>query len=99
MRRPIPILAAAVVITILAAVAATGLNTSFDLKDFLPRGSETADSVELLEENFDGGASTMTVLIESDLNTVRTVRNLHDFQQVLANPQTRPAGIAGPPLA
>ena len=98
-RRPIPILAGALVITILAAVAATGLNTSFDLKDFLPRGSETADSVELLEENFDGGASTMTVLIESDLNTVRTVRNLHDFQQVLANPQTRPAGIAGPPIA
>ena len=98
-RRPIPILAGALVVTILAAVAATGLNTSFDLKDFLPRGSETADSVELLEENFDGGESTMTVLIESDLNTVRTVRNLHDFQQVLANPQTRPAGIAGPPIA
>ena len=98
-RRPIPTLAGALAVTILAAVAAFHVNTAIAINDFVPRGSDSARSIELLQENFDGGASMMTVLVESDINTVRTVRNLHDFQHALADPATRPAGVAGPPIA
>ncbi len=97
-RRPLPILGGAIVVLILAAVATTGLDTTFALKDFVPRGSDTERDIEFLEENFDGGASTMTILIEDDLDTVRTVRDLFDFYTTLADPQRRPDGVVGPPV-
>ena len=97
-RRPLPILGGAIVVTILAAIAATGLDTTFALKDFVPRGSDTERDIGFLEENFDGGASTMTILIEDDLDTVRTVRDLFDFYTTLADPQRRPEGVVGPPV-
>ncbi len=98
-RRPLPILGGAIIVTVLAAIAATGLDTTFALKDFVPRGSDTEKDIEFLEENFDGGAATMTVLIEADLDTVRTLRDLFDFYTILADPRKRPAGIVGPPVA
>ena len=98
-RRPLPILGGAIILTVLAALAATGLDTTFALKDFVPRGSDTEKDIEFLEENFDGGAATMTILIEADLDTVRTLRDLFDFYSILADPQKRPAGVVGPPLA
>ena len=98
-RRPLPILGGAIVVTILAAVAATGLDTTFSLRDFVPRGSDTEKNIEFLDENFGGGASTMTILVEADLDTVRTLRDLFDFYTTLADPLRRPDGIVGPPLA
>ena len=98
-RRPLPILGGAIVVMILAAVATTSLDTTFALKDFVPRGSDTERDIEFLEENFDGGAATMTILIEDDLDTVRTVRDLFDFHTALSDPQRRPQGVIGPPVA
>ncbi len=98
-RRPLPILGGAIVVTILAAIAATGLDTTFSLKDFVPRGSDTEKNIEFLDENFDGGASTMTILVEAELDTVRTLRDLFDFYTTLADPLRRPEGIVGPPGA
>ena len=98
-RRPLPILGGAIVVTILAAIAAIGLNTTFALKDFVPKGSQTEKNIEFLEQNFNGGASTMTILVEADLDTVRTLRDLFDFYTTLADPRRRPQGVAGPPSA
>lgn len=98
-RRPLPILAVAAAATILAGLAAAGLDTTFTPKDFVPRGSDTARSIDFLEENFDGGAATMTILIEDDLGAARTVRDLFDLHGALADPQRRPAGVVGPPEA
>ena len=98
-RRPLPILGGAIVVTVLAAIAAIGLDSSFALKDFVPRGSETEKNIEFLEQNFNGGASTMTILIEADLDTVRTLRDLFDFYTTLTDPRRRPEGVAGPPSA
>ena len=96
-RRPLPILGGAVALTILAGLGAAGLDTTFSLKDFVPRGSDTERDLEFLEENFDGGAATMTILVEADLVTVRTLRDLFDFHTTLADPLRRPAGVVGPP--
>ncbi len=98
-RRPLPVIAAAVALTVLAVVAAANLSTSFAVKDFLPEDSDTFQSFEFLEENFEGSATLMTVLIEADLEDSRAVRNLADLHATLVDPLRRPDGIVGPPLA
>ena len=98
-RRPLPVLTAAMVVTVLAIVAASNLSTTFAAKDFLPKDSETAKNFNFLDDNFDGSATLMTVLIETDLTDGRTVRDLTGFHTVLIDPARRPDGIVGPPLA
>ena len=97
-RRPLPALAAAAVVTVLAVLAATDLSTTFAVKDFLPRNSETAQNFDYLDDNFDGSATLMTVLIETDLDRGRAVRELSDIHATLVDPDRRPDGIVGPPL-
>ena len=98
-RRPFQVLAAAMVVTVLAIVAASNLSTSFAGKDFLPKNSEAAENLNYLDDNFDGSATLMTVLIETDLADSRTVRDLTSFHNILVDPTRRPDGIVGPPLA
>ena len=98
-RRPIPVLSAAIVLTALAVVAAGNLSTTFAVKDFLPKDSDTFKSFDFLEENFDGSATLMTVLIETDLDNNRAVQDLTGLHSTLVDSQRRPDGIVGPPLA
>ena len=98
-RRPVPTLAAVVAVTVLAVVAAANLGTAFAVKDFLPQDSDTSQSFDFLEDNFDGSATLMTVLIETDLGNGRAVRDLTDLHATLVDPARRPDGIVGPPLA
>ena len=98
-RRPAAALAAVVVVTVLAVVAAVNLSTTFAVKDFLPRNSETAENFDYLDDNFQGSATLMTVLIETDLDRGQAVRGLTDLHATLIDPDRRPNGIVGPPLA
>ncbi|MCY3633568.1 MAG: MMPL family transporter [bacterium] len=98
-RRPLPVITAAVALTVLSIVAASNLSTSFAVKDFLPNDSDTFQSFDFLEENFDGSATLITVLIETDLDNSRAVRDLADLHTTLVDPLRRPDGIVGPPLA
>ena len=98
-RRPVPVLAGAVAVTVLAVVAAANLATTFAVKDFLPRDSEVAENIDYLDEHFDGSATLMTVLIETDLHSARAVRELGDLHTILVDPERRPDGIIGPPLS
>ena len=98
-RRPIPVLGVAIVITALAVVAAGNLSTTFAVKDFLPKDSDTFKSFDFLEANFDGSATLMTVLIETDLDSSRAVGDLTGLHSTLVDSERRPNGIVGPPLA
>ena len=98
-RRPVSVLAVAAAVTVLAVLAATNLGTSFAVKDFLPNNSEVAESFDYLDENFDGSATLMTILIETDLNEAQVVRDLTDLHTTLVDPARRPDGIVGPPLS
>ncbi len=98
-RRPIPVLGAAMVLTALAVVAAGNLSTTFAVKDFLPKDSDTFKSFDFLEENFDGSATLMTVLIETDLDSSTAVSDLNGLHSTLVDSERRPNGIVGPPLA
>ncbi|WP_420620128.1 efflux RND transporter permease subunit [Candidatus Poriferisocius sp.] len=97
-RRPIPVLGAAIVVTALAVVAAGNLSTTFAVKDFLPKDSDTFKSFDFLEENFDGSATLMTVLIETDLDSSQAVQDLTGLHSTLVDSERRPNGIVGPPL-
>ncbi len=98
-RRPVSVLGAVIVITALAVVAAGNLSTTFAVKDFLPRDSDTFNSFDFLEENFNGSATLMTVLIETDLDSSRAVQDLTGLHSTLVDPERRLDGIVGPPLA
>lgn len=98
-RRPVSVLGAVIVITALAVVAAGNLSTTFAVKDFLPKDSDTFKSFDFLEENFNGSATLMTVLIETDLDDSRAVGDLTDLHSTLVDPERRLNGIVGPPLA
>ena len=96
-RRPLPVLGGAIVVTILAVVAATNLNTTTTPTDFLPRGSEALENVTYVEDNFGASASTVTILIETDLGTAASTGHLLDYSEAL-RVETRPEGIVGPPI-
>lgn len=98
-RRPVSVLGAVIVITALAVVAAGNLSTTFAVKDFLPKDSDTFKSFDFLEENFNGSATLMTVLIETDLDNSRAVGDITGLHSTLVDPERRLNGIVGPPLA
>ena len=96
-RRPLPVLGGAIVVTILAVIAATNLNTTTTPTDFLPRGSEALENITFIEDNFGAGASTVTILVETDLDTAASTGHLLDYSEALSV-ETRPVGIVGPPI-
>ena len=65
----------------------------------MPRDSDTFKSFDFLEENFNGSATLMTVLIETDLDDSRAVGDLTGLHSTLVDPERRLNGIVGPPLA
>ena len=97
-RNPLPILAGTLVVSLLAILGAVNLNSNFAQKAFLPEGSATVQDIDFLEDNFDGRASTMTILIEADLEQVGAVRDLFAFSTTLADAERRPESVVAPPL-
>ena len=93
-RRPTLILAAAGVVTLVFGVLTTNLGTSFDTNDFLPNGTESKEDAVFLSESLGGNTEPVTVLVEADLSSDRTVRNLLDFATRVEDPQQRPAAVS-----
>lgn len=96
-RRPLPVLGGAVAVTILAVLAATNLNTTTKPTDFLPRGSDALENITFVEDNFGASASTVTILVEADLDTAVSTGHLLDYSEALSA-ETRPEGLVGPPI-
>lgn len=96
-RHPLSVLGSAVVVTILAVVAATNVNTTTTPTDFLPRGSDALENITFIEDNFGASASTVTILVEADLDTASSTSHLLDYSKALSA-ETRPEGIVGPPI-
>lgn len=96
-RRPLSVLGGAVAVTILAVVAATNLNTTTTPTDFLPRDSDALQNITFIEDNFGASASTVTILVEADLDAAVSASHLLDYSKALSA-ETRPQGIVGPPI-
>lgn len=93
-KRPAAILVLAGLATLFFATTATGLGASFNSADLLPDGTETKDDVVFLTENFGGSSEPVTVLVESDLSSDRTIRNLLDFSAAIEDPLQRPEAVS-----
>ncbi|MCY3785759.1 MAG: efflux RND transporter permease subunit [bacterium] len=94
-RRPAPFLVAIAAITVILGVAATGISTEFDSRDFLPRGGDAERDIATLDAAFSGSTDTVQVLVQAELTDDRTVRNLLDFSAAFADDLRRPEGVVG----
>ena len=94
-KKPGVILAVAGVATIVMGSLAANLESSFNNNDFLPDGSETKEDVVFLDEALGGNTEPVTVLIEADITSDRTLRNLIDFSEAISDPVRRPDAVSG----
>ena len=92
--KPMPVLAAAGVFTIVLAGAATEISTEFNSNDFLPGGGESIEDIEALEEALGGQTEIVTVLVEAELTDDRVLRNLLSLTEAFGDELTRPTGAA-----
>ncbi|GEM_PF-760878 len=75
-----------IVITGMAAYAGMNVNTSFDLKDFLPSNLEVSDTINYLMENFNGSEMNDNyILIEGNITAPSTLRAVDDTMRNIEN--------------
>jgi predicted RND superfamily exporter protein len=94
-RRPLIVLALVGGVTVAAVVGASTLESTFDQTDLLPAG-EILDDVEFLEAGLGGRSEVVTVLVEADLTSDRTLRDLIDLELALVDENRRPEAVSGP---
>lgn len=92
--KPMPVLAAAGVVTVLLTGAATEVSTEFNSNDFLPGGGESLEDIEALDEALGGQTEIVTVLVEAELTDDRVLRNLLTLSESFSDELTRPTGAA-----
>ena len=93
-RKPAYILAVAGIATLIMGGLTTQLESSFSSTDFLPDGTESKDDIVFLGEFLGGNSEPVTVLIEADITSDRTLRNLLDFSAAIEDPVQRPAAVS-----
>ena len=93
-RKPAYILAIAGIITIVLGGLTTQLETTFNTNDFLPDGTESKEDRVFLDENLGGNSEPVTVLIEAEIASDRTLRNLLDFSTAIEDPVRRPSAVS-----
>ncbi len=95
-RRPTPYIIGVLAVTAALGVAATDLDSEFNIRDALPAGGGLLEDMETLETAFGGSEEMFTVLLRAEATETRTILNLRDLAAAFENPATRPEGAAGP---
>lgn len=92
--KPAAILAVTGAFTVLMGGLATQVESEFDSADFVARGSESAEDIDFLDDFLGGNTEPVTVLIESDITSDRTLRNMLDLSEGLEDPVQQPDAVA-----
>ena len=92
--KPMPVLAAAGIVTIGLGAAAAQISTEFNSNDFLPSGGESLQDIEALDQALGGQTEIVTALVEAELTDDRTLRNLLTLTESFADELSRPTGAA-----
>ena len=87
-----------VIITIIMAIGATQVQTTFDMNDFLPEGNESLDLIINIGEYFPSSSESQEyILIEGNVATVATLKgisetyeNLKDDKYIAKMPSGKP---------
>lgn len=95
-RRPAPYLIAVTGVTIWMAFAASGLHAEFSIRDVLPKGGTVLNDLETLEASVGGSTELASMLVRAEATETRTLLNLDELEAAFADPQRRPAAVAGP---
>ena len=95
-RRPAPYLIAVTGVTIWMAFAASGLHAEFSIRDILPKGGTVLSDLETLEASVGGSTELASMLVTAEATETRTLLNLDELEAAFADPQRRPAAVAGP---
>ena len=92
--KPMSVLGAAGVLTLVLGGAATEISTEFNSNDFLPGSGASIEDIEALEDALGGQTEIVTVLVEAELTDDRTLRNLVTITEAFGDELTRPTGAA-----
>ena len=92
-RKPAPFLVVIGIVTVLLGAATTQIETEFDTRDFLPSGGDAIRNIDTLDATFGGSSDLVTVLIEAEITTDRTVRNIFDFSLAFSDDLRRLEGV------
>ena len=95
-RRPTPYLIAVTGVTVWMAFAAGGLQAEFSIRDILPKGGTVLNDLETLEASVGGSTELAGMLVTAEATETRTLLNLDELEAAFADPQRRPAAVAGP---
>ena len=95
-RRPAPYLIAVTGVTIWMAFAASGLHAEFSIRDILPKGGTVLSDLETLEASVGGSTELASMLVKAEATETRTLLNLDELEAAFADPERRPAAVAGP---
>ena len=79
------------VVTVTLAGVATQIESTFDNNDFA-NGTESKEDVLFIQETLGDNTEPVTVLIEAELASERTARNILDLSFALEDPGRRPDG-------
>ncbi len=93
--RPLVVLVLVAGVTVAAALELPKLETTFDQTDLLPSG-DLLDDIEFLQDGLGGRSEVVTVLVEVDLSSDRTLRDLIDLEIGLVDVNRRPDAASGP---
>ena len=94
-RRPAPFLLVIAIVTVVLGIASTNISTVFDSRDFLPAGGDAIRDIDTLDAAFGGSTDVVQVLIEAEVTSDRTVRNVLDLSDAFNDDLRRPEGAVG----
>lgn len=92
--KPGVILAAVGVFTIVMGGLASQVESEFSNEDFVANGSESKEDLAFLNEFLGGNTEPVTILVESEMSSDRTLRNLLDLSAGIEDPVQRPTAVA-----
>ena len=94
--RPLPFVLVVLALTIGFGLAATDLESEFNIRDVLPRGGTVLEDLDTLDEAVGGSTEVTTVLIKAEATETRTLLNLRDLANTFEDEGSRPQFAAGP---
>ncbi len=97
--KPAPYIIGVLVVTVGLGFAATDLESEFDIRDILPRGSTLFNDLNTLEAAVGGSTEMATILVKGEATETRTLLNLQDLESGFADEERRPKAAGGPIIA
>ncbi len=95
-RKPVPYIVAIVLVSVGLGIAATRIESRFNIMDILPGGGGIANDLETLDVAVGGSSEVANLLLRVEATETRTLLNLQDLTAAFEDERRRPQAVAGP---